>query len=155
VETIRRTETAPLTPSEARARVLAIMRLPWAGLMLAHGDDTSFARRPLLRSRPESTALMWFGARIDDDELHEIEAAPVASVWLHGTGERAIVTGDVLGTRQRHVVDEIWAPWWKTWFMGPTDPGLAIVVLMPTHAVYWDLSQARVRSCSVQFERQR
>jgi len=71
----------------------------------------------------------------------ELETDPHVNVAMQSQSRFVSVSGHARISRERSLIDELWAESWKVWFpKGKDDPALSIVIVEPFEASYWDAS---------------
>ena len=132
--------------------------MPSSGDTRAHFDElvASFetamlvtrTRQGALRARPLTVAgleegSLYFSTSLEAPKVQEIEADAHVVVTFQDAKRYASVSGTARLSRDRSLVERLWKDTWKVWFpKGKDDPTLAILIVRPTAAEYWDQSGA-------------
>jgi general stress protein 26 len=71
----------------------------------------------------------------------EIAADPRVSVSIQSSKGIVVVEGIAKLSQDRAIIDQLWDESWRIWYPeGRTSPSIAIIVVEPEHATYWDTS---------------
>lgn len=130
-----------------REHLRRVLRGFTVGMLTTHGHDGELHGRPMLVAGVEDDGEIAFCSHLDSSKMEEIEADPRCAVLLQGSLRWASVTGHARIERDRDRIHRLWKPHWRLWFPGGRDdPQLALVVVSPLQAEYWDESGPRVLS---------
>jgi len=92
-------------------------------------------------SEAESEPLLYFSTAIDSAKIRELEGDPQVNVVMQSSRRFVSLTGRAHVSRDRSLIEKLWSESWKVWFPGgKDDPSLALVVVEPDEASYWDSS---------------
>jgi general stress protein 26 len=129
------------TPVEARERLAEILRDQRTVMLLSHDAQNVIQGRPMAAARVDPDGTMYFATGIDSTKVSQVLARPEVAIAAMGATAQAIVRGTAEVRRERALIDELWSDGWKVWFPdGKDDPTIAIVVVRPLEATYWDQS---------------
>jgi general stress protein 26 len=90
---------------------------------------------PLVKTGDDTT--MYLAAPFDAKQAAELERSPRVTVVVQGA-DYALFSGEARITRDRTLIDELWTDAWMQWFRGKWDPSIAIVIISPIEASYWE-----------------
>jgi general stress protein 26 len=95
--------------------------------------------RPLSLARKRGDDRLYFSTAAETEKVAELEGDPHVNVAMQSRTRFASVSGRARLSRDRALIDELWSEGWKIWFpQGKDDPTLAIVIVEPEEATYWD-----------------
>jgi general stress protein 26 len=133
-------EKLPPPPAEVRnrARLHEILADAGTAMMITHGADGYLQHRPATVARIDDHA-MFFATALDAATIVELTADPRIDVVVHDRGRCAAIRGTAEITRDRALIDRLWNAAWVSWFpAGVRARELAIVIVRPQQAEYWD-----------------
>ena len=100
-----------------------------------------------LRARPMAVAghdegeggLLYFATRSGTEKLDEIRQAPDVAVTFQDDNHFLSISGEARMQVDPQLARKLWSPAMKIWFPdGPEDPRLALIVVDPDYAEFWD-----------------
>lgn len=110
-------------------------------MLVTKTGDGRLRSRPLAVAKQESEALLYFSTTIDSPKIRELEGDPQVNVVMQAARRFVSLTGRAHISRDRDLIERLWSDTWKVWFPGgKDDPSLALVVVEPDEASYWDSS---------------
>jgi general stress protein 26 len=105
-------------------------------------DDGSLQSRPMATHQAEFDGDLWFFTWADAPKVEELQRHPQVNVSFADPARQhyVSVSGSATLTRERQKMEELWSPWFRTWFpRGPDDPNLALLQVHVEQAEYWDV----------------
>jgi general stress protein 26 len=97
--------------------------------------------RPLTVAHDEATddGKVYFATSVESPKVGELEADAHVAVTFQDDKRYVSLSGTARLTRDRALIERLWAEPWKVWFpKGKDDPTLAILVVTPDAGEYWD-----------------
>ena len=97
--------------------------------------------RPLTVAHGEATddVQVYFATSVESPKVGELQADAHVAVTFQDDKRYVSLSGTARLTRDRALVDRLWAEPWKVWFpKGKDDPTLAILIVTPDVGEYWD-----------------
>ena len=77
----------------------------------------------------------------DTEKREQREHDPHVNVVMQEKRSFVSITGRARISRDRALIERLWSESWKVWFPGgKDDPSLALVVVEPEEASFWDAS---------------
>ncbi len=128
----------PLTTAEIEKLNELIDGIQIAMMTTRHGDD--LRSRPMMAQACEADGTLWFMTSRESEKAYEVENDDAVNVAFSHPGKERYVS--VAGRAE--LVDDIakkeqlWSPFAKIWFEGPTDPKLVLLKISITGVEYWD-----------------
>jgi general stress protein 26 len=133
----------PVTMSDTEKReklAKLIARFDTAMLVTKMGDGR-LRSRPLSVAAHDGTAELLFSTAIDSPKVGELEHDGHVNVVMQQGRCFVSITGRARISQDRALIGRFWSESWKVWFPGgKDDPSLALVVVEPEEASYWDAS---------------
>jgi general stress protein 26 len=85
--------------------------------------------------------VLYFSTAIESPKVDELEDDPHVNVVMQDKKRFVSISGHARISRDRGLIERLRSDTWKVWFpKGKDDPSLALVVIQPTEATYWDMS---------------
>lgn len=110
-----------------------------AMLVTTRNHEGQLRARPLTVAGRGPNGELYFSTSIDSPKVEEIDRDAQVVVTFQSEHRYASLSGTARLSRDRSLVDRLWKESWKVWFPGgKEDPSLAIVIVSPTAAEYWD-----------------
>jgi len=110
-------------------------------MLVTKTGDGRLRSRPLAVAKREAEAALYFSTAIDSAKIRELEGDPQVNVVMQSSRRFVSLTGRAHVSRDRNLIEKLWSDSWKVWFPGgKDDPSLALVVVEPDEASYWDSS---------------
>lgn len=135
--------TTQLSEQEKRDRLNELMESFETAMLVTRTVDGELRSRPLAIARKRADGGLYFATAIDSPKVIELETDPHVNVAMQSSSRFVSVSGHARISRERALIDELWSESWKVWFpKGKDDPALAIVIVEPMEASYWDASGA-------------
>jgi general stress protein 26 len=95
--------------------------------------------RPLTVADAEPSGTVYFATSVESPKVHEIDVDAHVVVTFQSGKAYASLSGTARLSRDRSLIERLWKESWKVWFPnGKDDPSLAILIVSPTAAEYWD-----------------
>ncbi|HEY4320464.1 MAG TPA: pyridoxamine 5'-phosphate oxidase family protein [Gemmatimonadales bacterium] len=92
----------------------------------------------------EADATICFPAGADSGNVAAVRAMAHVNVTMQDGNKFVSLTGMARVSQDRALIDRLWSDAWKVWFPdGKSDPNIAIIVIAPHSAEYWDNSGAK------------
>lgn len=139
-------DDSPISSTERLWKLIADIRV---AMFTTRARDGELSSRPMTTQNRELGAddTLWFfmsrsGGPVAelsaDGTVNVLYAHPGRDIYVSVSG-RAQAVDDVERTRQ------LWSPLAKAWFPGgPTDPDLALIKVVITHAHVWDVKESKI-----------
>jgi general stress protein 26 len=109
-------------------------------MLVTRTPEGELRARPLTVAGAEPDGTIYFSTSLDAPKVHEIDVDAHVVVTFQSDAAYASVSGMARLSRDRSLVERLWKETWKVWFpKGREDPALAILIVTPTAAEYWDL----------------
>jgi len=110
-------------------------------MLVTRTPEGELRARPLTVAGAEPTGTIYFSTSVESPKVHEIDADAHVVVTFQSGKAYASLSGTARLSRDRALVERLWKESWKVWFpKGRDDPSLAILIVSPTAAEYWDQS---------------
>jgi general stress protein 26 len=110
-------------------------------MLVTKMSDGRLRSRPLAVAAHEGTAELLFSTAIDSPKVGELEHDPHVNVVMQEKRRFVSITGRARISRDRALIQRLWSESWKVWFPGGKDDrSLALVVVEPEEASFWDAS---------------
>jgi general stress protein 26 len=109
--------------------------------------DGHLASRPMSTQRRTTGTDLWFMTNVESEKFEELARDPNVnlSYYKDRTREWVSVSGRAILTRDRDLIDSLYAPDWKMWLGdtgdgkrdgGPHDPRIALILVEAERVVY-------------------
>jgi general stress protein 26 len=132
-----------LTDAEKREKLHDVLDGFETAMLVTRTPEGVLRSRPLSIARKRGDDRLYFSTAIDTGKVAELEDDPHVNLALQSRTRFASVSGRARLSRDRALIDELWSEGWKIWFpQGKDDPSLAIVIVEPEEATYWDAGGA-------------
>jgi general stress protein 26 len=103
--------------------------------------------RPMAVAELGADGRAYFATALDSPKVAELEADPHAVAVFQDKRQFATLAGTVRVSRDRQLIDRLWADDWEIWFPGgKADPKLCILILEGRQGEYWDRAGAEAIS---------
>jgi general stress protein 26 len=110
--------------------------------MLTTADDYGSLRsRPMATQQVEFDGDLWFFTWLDTTKVEDLQRHPQVNVSFADPERQhyVSVSGPTTLVHDRRKMEELWSPWFRTWFPGGlADPNLALLQVQVEQAEYWD-----------------
>ncbi|HVU53115.1 MAG TPA: pyridoxamine 5'-phosphate oxidase family protein [Polyangia bacterium] len=127
------------SPDETRRHFGELVASFATAMLVTRTADGELRARPLTVAGAEPSGEVYFSTSVEAPKVHEIEADARVVVTFQNDSVYVSLTGTARLSRDRALVERLWKESWKVWFpKGKEDPTLAIVIVAPTAAEYWD-----------------
>jgi general stress protein 26 len=136
----RRVENEPNAGAEESTRhFVELVEGFETAMLVTRTSDGQLRARPLSVAAVDPDGVVYFSTNVESPKADEIEADARVVVTFQKAKKYASLSGTAHLSRERTLVERLWKEDWKVWFpAGPRDPSLAIVIVRPTAAEYWD-----------------
>jgi general stress protein 26 len=132
-----------ISESEKRCRLKDLMADFDTAMLVTRTPDGILRSRPLAIARSREDSALYFSTAIDSTKVNEISADPHVNLTMQDKRRFISLSGIAHVEVDRELVRSLWLESWRIWFpQGWKDPSLAILVVEPTEATYWDISGA-------------
>ena len=111
------------------------------GMLVTHTAEGGLRGRPLAVAHDKTTGdeKVYFATSVESPKVGELRADAHVAVTFQDDKRYVSLSGTARLTRERALIDRLWAEPWKVWFpKGKDDPTLAILVVTPESGEYWD-----------------
>jgi general stress protein 26 len=133
-------EHAP-SDDELRKHFAEIVARFTTAMLVTRTPEGALRARPLTVAGAEPSGALYFSTSLEAPKVHEIEADAHVVVTFQSDKAYGSVSGTARLSRDRALIDRLWKETWRVWFpKGKDDPSLAILIVTPTAAEYWDQS---------------
>jgi general stress protein 26 len=113
-------------------------------MIVTHGIDGSMIARPMAIARIERDGAMFFTTPVESTKADEVLADPNVTVVVQSKTQFASVRGVAHLSLDRKLIHALWQEAWRAWYpAGKDDPDIAILIVVPHHAEYWDNAGAQ------------
>jgi general stress protein 26 len=139
-------DDSPISSTERLWSLIAEIRI---AMFTTRTPDGELSSRPMTT---QNTALgadntLWFFMSRSGEPLAELSADATVNVLYAHPGKDAYVSvsGRAQAVDDSQQKQRLWSPLAKSWFpAGPTDPDLALVKVVITHAHVWDVKESKI-----------
>ena len=108
-------------------------------MLVTRSQDGAMRARPLTVAGHEPGGQVYFSTNVDSPKVDEIEDDAHVVVTFQSAHKYASLSGTARLSRDRSLIERLWKESWKVWFpAGKEDPALAILIVSPAAAEYWD-----------------
>jgi general stress protein 26 len=104
-------------------------------------EDNSLRSRPMAAPQMVFEGELWFFTGADTPKVEESQQHRQVNVSFADPEHQdyVSVSGTASLVRDRRKLEELWSPWFRTWFpQGLDDPNLALLKVEVEKAEYWD-----------------
>jgi general stress protein 26 len=131
------------TRAEHLSKMLQIIAAADTVVLNTYAANGSIAGRPMALVDRDDDGTLYLTTAIGSTKATEIAADPRVSVSIQTHKGIVVVEGLAKLTQDRTFIDQLWNESWRVWYPeGRTSPSIAIIVIEPEHATYWDTSFA-------------
>ena len=135
--------TTTLSEAEKRERLSELMAGFSTAMLVTRTRDGGMRARPLSIAGKREDGGVYFSTAIESPKVDELHADPHVAVVMQDGGRFVSLSGVAHILQDRGLVERLWSESWKVWFpKGKDDPSLALLVVEPLEATYWDTSGA-------------
>ena len=130
-----------LSESEKRERLHELVSKFSTAMLVTRTREGGMRGRPLAIAGKRNDGGLYFSTAIESPKVDELEADAHVAVTMQDGRRFVSLSGVARLVQERALIEELWAEDWKVWFpKGKDDPSLAILVIEPREAAYWDTS---------------
>ncbi len=131
-----------ISDAEKRERLRKLIAEFDTAMLVTHGADGGLRSRPLAiakKGRDPADDALYFSTAIESGKVADLRADAQVNVSMQEKRRFVSLTGTARVSRDRALVEKLWADDWKIWFpQGKDDPSLSILIVEPHEATYWD-----------------
>lgn len=128
-------------PAEAshREHLYKLLEHFQVAMIVTHAADGSMVARPMTLARVERDGVIHLITDIHSARFDQIAGDPRVTIVVQSPSQYAAVSGVGELVRDKALIYKLWQERWKEWFPhGKDDPTIAVLVVEPQHAEYWD-----------------
>ena len=130
-----------MSDTEKRDKLAKLIAHFDTAMLVTKMSDGRLRSRPLSVAAHDGTAELLFSTAIDSPKVGELEHDAHVNVVMQQKRCFVSITGRARISRDPALIERFWSESWKVWFPGgKDDPSLALVVVEPEEASYWDAS---------------
>jgi general stress protein 26 len=112
-------------------------------MLVTRTAEGSLRGRPLTVAHVHDAATddvkVYFATSVESPKVGELQADAHVAVTFQDDKRYVSLSGTARLSRDRALIDRLWAEPWKVWFpKGKDDPTLAILIVTPEAGEYWD-----------------
>jgi len=129
------------TNTEAKEKVLGLLKGTRVGMMATRHDDGTMHSRPMATNHTEFDGQLWYLTDINSEKVADIRRHPEVLIAYADPGKNDFVsvTGRAEIVTDRARIEELWSEPARVWFpKGVDDPDLSAIKVEVDHAEYWD-----------------
>ncbi|MGE0400595.1 MAG: pyridoxamine 5'-phosphate oxidase family protein [Kofleriaceae bacterium] len=131
------------TRAEHLSKLLEIIEGADTVLLNTFAANGAIAGRPMALVDRDDDGTLYLTTAIGSTKATEIAADPRVSVSIQTNKGIVVIEGLAKLTQDRAMIDQLWQDSWRLWYPeGRSSPSIAIIVIEPEHATYWDTSLA-------------
>ncbi len=131
------------TRAEHLSKLLEIIQGADTVLLNTFAANGAIAGRPMALVDRDDDGTLYLTTAIGSTKATEIAADPRVSVSIQTNKGIVVIEGLAKLTQDRAMIDQLWEDSWRLWYPeGRSSPSIAIIVIEPEHATYWDTSLA-------------
>lgn len=104
-------------------------------------QGTRGAARPMSVLKIDDEGCLWFLSPNDSNQNKEIEQNSAVNIYFQGSNHLSFMHlyGNASITTDKDLINELWNPYFKTWFTeGENDPRISIIKFSTEDGYYWD-----------------
>lgn len=129
------------TRAEHLSKMLEIVEGADTVVLNTFADNGGIAGRPMALVDRDDDGTLYLTTAIGSTKAIEIACDPHVSVSIQTNKGIVILEGLAKLSQDRTMIDQLWEESWRIWYPeGRTSPSIALIVIEPTHATYWDTS---------------
>jgi general stress protein 26 len=127
--------------AEHLSKMLEILQGADTVILNTFATNGGIAGRPMALVDRDDDGTLYLTTAIGSQKAIEIAADPRVSVNIQTQKGIVVLDGIAKLTQDRTIIEQLWQESWRIWYPeGRVSPSIAIVVIDPTHATYWDTS---------------
>jgi general stress protein 26 len=113
-------------------------------MLVTHSMDGAVRARPMAIADHHDGGVLYFATRASDEKLEEVIQRPEVGVTMQSEDTYLSISGEARVLTNQVSADSLWSASMRLWFPdGPDDPDLAVLLVEPQYAEYWDRSGLR------------
>lgn len=125
--------------NDPQKKLQAIVDAARTVLLLSHGEGGKIVGRPMALQKSKRDSMIYLAANLDSKKVLEVQQDPRVSIAIHDHVGTAMISGTCHVSQDRQLIDELWRDDWRVWWpKGKSDPDIAILVVEPEEATFWD-----------------
>jgi general stress protein 26 len=133
--------TNTMSDDDKRKKLEELMRHFDTAMLVTQSLQGGLRSRPLAVAEKGQDGSLSFATAIESPKVFELEDDPRVNVVMQDRKRFVSVTGRARISRERALIDRLWSESWRIWFpQGKADPSLALILVEPEEATYWDTS---------------
>jgi general stress protein 26 len=113
------------------------------GTFEQNGERPSLRARPMSIAKLDSDCSLYFITQASTDKVDEASATRFGHVFAQSKSRYGSIQGDLVISRDRALVRQLWSKACEVWLDGPDDPDAAVIIFRPREAELWDLSGSK------------
>ena len=110
------------------------------GTFEQNGERPSLRARPMSIARLDSDCSLYFITQASTDKVEEASATRFGHVFAQSKTRFGSLQGELVISRDRALIRQLWSKACEVWLDGPDDPNAAVIVFRTHEAELWDLS---------------
>lgn len=127
--------------AEHLSKLLEMITAADTVVLSTFATNGTIAGRPMALVDRDDDGTLYLTTAIGSTKATEIAADPRVSVSIQTTKGIVVVEGLAKLTQDRTIIEQLWDESWRIWYPeGRSSPSIAIIVIDPVHATYWDTS---------------
>ncbi len=109
-------------------------------MLITHAGADSLRGRPMAISKLEPSCRVWLLTSQESAKMHQIEVCTAVHLCMQNDGDVYLsIEGEADIVHDQEKINEVWNESLRVWFPdGPEDPDIALIVVTPKDAEYWD-----------------
>lgn len=129
------------TRAEHLSKLLAILQSADTVVLNTHTLGGRITGRPMALVDCDDDGTLYLTTAIGSTKAIEIAGDPHVSVSVQAGKGLVVLEGDARISQDRTIIDQLWKESWRVWYPeGKASPSIAIIVIEPIEATYWDTS---------------
>lgn len=131
----------PVEPTDAshREHLYKLLEHFQVAMLVTHTADGSMGARPMAIAKVDRDGEIYLLVDIHSARFEQLASDPRVTIVVQSNMQYAAVSGVGELVRDRALIHRLWQDRWKEWFPhGKNDTAIAILVVEPQHAEYWD-----------------
>lgn len=135
------TERNDRTRAEHLSKMLEILEAADTVVLNTFAENGGITGRPMALVDRDDDGTIYLTTAIGSTKAIEIASDARVSVSLQTSKGIVVLDGLARLSQDRTMIDQLWKDSWRIWYPeGHTSPSIAIIVIEPEHATYWDTS---------------
>lgn len=131
------------TNDELKTMLLDLVKHSRTVVLLTHGEDNAICGRPMANVRTTDDVEVYLTTAIDSHKVVELAHSEDVTIAVQTGAGIAMLRGHARVSQDPKLIAELWEDSWKAWYPGgKSDPQIAIVVVEPREATFWQTDLA-------------